>query len=49
VELAIDGHTNRAIAQQLFVSVKAVEWHLRNAYAKLGVTNRRELAAAVAQ
>ena len=44
IELAAAGHTNRAIAQSLFVTVKAVEYHLANAYRKLGISGRRELA-----
>ena len=47
VELAASGLTNRQIANQLFVSVKNVEWHLANAYRRLGITGRRELAAAL--
>lgn len=43
VELAAAGHTNRQIAHQLFVTVKAVEWHLSNAYRKLGISSRTEL------
>ncbi|NEA37363.1 AAA family ATPase [Streptomyces sp. SID13031] len=42
VELAID-HTNRDIAQQLYVTAKTVEVHLSNAYRKLGIANRRQL------
>src|SRR6185369_8776863 len=42
--LAAEGHTNRQIAEKLVVTVKTVEWHLRNAYTKLGVKSRRELA-----
>ena len=45
VELAATGMTNREIAQALFVTVKAVEWHLSNAYPKLGIRGRRELSA----
>lgn len=47
VELAADGHTNRAIAATLFVTSKTVELHLSNAYRKLGVGGRRELAGAL--
>jgi DNA-binding CsgD family transcriptional regulator len=47
VELAASGHTNRQIAQKLFVTVKAVEWHLSNAYRKLTISSRAELAAAL--
>ena len=42
-ELAAQGLTNRQIAQALFVTVKTVEWHLRNAFVKLRITSRREL------
>ncbi len=44
-ELAAAGVANRAIAQQLFLSVKTVENHLALAYRKLGVATRDELAA----
>jgi len=43
--LAAAGRTNREIAGELVVSVKTVEYHLRNAFQKLGITRRRELAA----
>lgn len=42
-KLAAEGMTNREIAQALFVTVKTVEWHLRNTYVKLGIASRREL------
>lgn len=42
-ELAADGMTNRQIAQQLFVTVKAVQFHLGNVYRKLDTT-REQLA-----
>lgn len=42
--LAAQGATNREIAQGLFLSVKTVETHLRNAYRKLSVSSRGELA-----
>ena len=47
VGLAIDGLSNRQIAEALFVTRKAVEWHLGNAYRKLDVRSRQELAGAV--
>jgi len=47
-ELAAAGSTNREIAQALFVTVKTVEWHLRNTYLKLGIGSRRELVGAMA-
>jgi DNA-binding CsgD family transcriptional regulator len=40
---AAQGHTNREIAQLLFVTVKTVETHLANAYRKLGITSRAQL------
>jgi DNA-binding NarL/FixJ family response regulator len=46
--LAAEGHTNRDIAQELFVTPKTVELHLSNAYRKLEIRSRRELAAAMA-
>jgi DNA-binding CsgD family transcriptional regulator len=43
-ELAADGHTNRQVAAQLFLSTKTVAAHLTSVYAKLGVRSRTELA-----
>ena len=42
-ELAVDGMTNREIAQTLFVTPKTIEVHLSNVYRKLDVKSRREL------
>jgi DNA-binding CsgD family transcriptional regulator len=42
--LVATGLTNREVASELFVSVKTVEYHLRNSYIKLDITSRRELA-----
>jgi DNA-binding CsgD family transcriptional regulator len=47
-ELAGRGQSNRQIAQSLFITVKTVETHLARAYRKLTITNRRELADALA-
>jgi DNA-binding CsgD family transcriptional regulator len=47
VSLAAEGQTNRDIAQTLFITPKTVEVHLSNAYRKLGISSRRELAAAL--
>jgi DNA-binding SARP family transcriptional activator/DNA-binding CsgD family transcriptional regulator len=46
--LAAEGHANKEIAQALVVTVNTVEFHLRNAYAKLGVRSRTQLAARLA-
>jgi DNA-binding CsgD family transcriptional regulator len=48
VDLAAAGRTNRDVAQELFVTPKTVEVHLSNAYRKLGIRSRRELAGALA-
>ena len=47
-ELAAAGKGNRAIAQELFLSIKTVEAHLAAGYRKLGVSARAELAAELA-
>ncbi len=47
VALAVEGLSNRQIADALFVTRKAVEWHLGNAYRKLDVRSRHELPGAL--
>lgn len=41
--LAVEGMTNREIAQKLFVTPKTIEVHLSNVYKKLDIKSRREL------
>jgi DNA-binding CsgD family transcriptional regulator len=47
--LAREGRTNPEIGAQMYLSARTVEWHLRNVFAKLGITSRRELHTALAQ
>jgi DNA-binding CsgD family transcriptional regulator len=41
--MAASGMTNREVAEALFVTPKAVGWHLGNTYRKLGVNDRTKL------
>jgi DNA-binding CsgD family transcriptional regulator len=45
--LAASGHTSKQIAEQLVVSRRTVENQLQHVYVKLGISGRRELAAAL--
>ncbi len=46
-QLAAQGKTNRQIAQLLFITLRTTETHLTKSYAKLGITSRDRLAAAL--
>ncbi|MFZ0014026.1 MAG: AAA family ATPase [Acidimicrobiia bacterium] len=48
-ELVVDRRTNREIAEELFVSTKTVETHMRNIFNKLGVSSRVQVARALIQ
>jgi DNA-binding NarL/FixJ family response regulator len=48
-ELAAGGRKNREIAEALVVTVSTVEYHLRNAYRKLGIPSRAGLGEALAR
>jgi DNA-binding CsgD family transcriptional regulator len=47
-ELASQGHSNREIAQTLFVTTRTVEGHLTSIFRKLRLDSRNELPAALA-
>jgi DNA-binding CsgD family transcriptional regulator len=44
INLIAEGSTNRSVAQQLHLSPHTVKTHLRNAFAKLRITSRAQLA-----
>lgn len=46
-QLAADGLSNQAIAEQVFVSIKTVESNLKRAYRKLDISSRAQLARAL--
>jgi DNA-binding CsgD family transcriptional regulator/tetratricopeptide (TPR) repeat protein len=48
-QLASDGLTNPDIGERLYLSARTVEWHLGKVFAKLGVSSRRELGAALSK
>ena len=48
-EMAAEGHTNRQIAEALFITTKTVETHLRHVFEKLSIGSRRDLPEALAR
>jgi WD40 repeat protein/DNA-binding CsgD family transcriptional regulator len=42
LHLIVEGHTNRQIAQDLFIELSTVKWHIRQIYSKLGVRSRKQ-------
>ncbi|MGQ0629480.1 MAG: LuxR C-terminal-related transcriptional regulator [Sporichthyaceae bacterium] len=46
-QLAVAGRSNKAIAEELFVSVRTIENRLQHVYGKLGIGSRSELADAL--
>jgi DNA-binding CsgD family transcriptional regulator len=46
-QLVVDRRTNPQIAEELFLSIKTVETHLRNIFRKLGASSRVEVARIV--
>jgi len=47
LKLSLEGKKNVEIADQLFISVSTVKFHLRNTYSKMGVDNRKEAFRAI--
>jgi DNA-binding CsgD family transcriptional regulator len=45
--LVAEGLSNREAAAELYLSTKAIEYHLNNIFAKVGITSRRQLRAAL--
>jgi DNA-binding NarL/FixJ family response regulator len=48
-EHAAAGATNRQIADEMVLTQRTVEQYLTSTYRKLGITGRRQLAAAIAR
>lgn len=40
LQLVLAGYTNKAIAAEIYISEKTVEFHLDNIYSKVGVRTR---------
>ena len=42
--LVASGKSNREVAEELFLSTKAIEYHLGNVFAKVNIRSRHDLA-----
>jgi LuxR family maltose regulon positive regulatory protein len=49
LRLIVDGHSNQAIAQKLFLSIGTVKVHIKHIYAKLDVNSRTQAVARVSE
>ena len=47
VRLVAGGASNKDVAAQLVLSPRTVDYHLRNVFAKIGISSRAELSRAV--
>jgi DNA-binding NarL/FixJ family response regulator len=44
LQLIVDGHSNKAIARKLYITVNTVKTHIRNIFRKLSVNDRTQAA-----
>lgn len=47
--LVAEGRTNRAIAEELFMSERTAQTHVQHIFVKLGLSNRTQIAAWLSQ
>ncbi len=45
LRLIVEGRSNRQIAQDLYIELSTVKWHIRQIYSKLGVRSRKQAVA----
>ena len=46
-EAVAEGKSNRQVARELYITVKTVEYHVSQIFAKLGIDDRADIAAAL--